>query len=76
MCTAISYKNGGHYFGRTLDIEKSYGECVVVTPRNFMFDYRTKGKQKADFAMVGMAAVVNGCPVTGPPPPALCGQLL
>jgi len=63
MCTAISYKNGGHYFGRTLDIEKSYGECVVVTPRNHVFNYRTKGAQKAGYAMIGMAVVIDDCPL-------------
>ena len=63
MCTAISYKNGGHYFGRTLDIEKSYGECVVVTPRNHVFHYRTKGVQKAGYAMIGMAVVIDDCPL-------------
>ena len=34
MCTAVSLHMGGHYFGRTLDHTKSYGESVVILPRN------------------------------------------
>ena len=40
MCTAISYKNGDAYFGRNLDLERGYGENVVITPRRFAFTMR------------------------------------
>ena len=40
MCTSITYKTQDAYFGRTLDIECSYGEEVIVTPRNFALDFR------------------------------------
>ena len=40
MCTAVTYKTKNHYFGRNLDLEVSYGESVVVTPRNFPFHFR------------------------------------
>lgn len=45
MCTAITYKTKDVYFGRTLDIECSYGEEVIVTPRHFAFDFRHTGEQ-------------------------------
>ena len=31
ICTAISYQNGDTYFGRNLDLERGYGEKVVIT---------------------------------------------
>ena len=40
MCTAISYRTKDHYFGRNLDVEKDYGEHVVITPRNFPLKFR------------------------------------
>ena len=40
MCTAISCKMNDHYFGRNLDLEYSYEESVVVTPRHFPFEFR------------------------------------
>lgn len=39
MCTAISFSdaNGNFYFGRNLDWGSSWGERVLVTPRNFVY---------------------------------------
>lgn len=63
MCTAISYKTTQHYFGRNLDLERGYGEQVVITPRNVSFLFRFTGPQKHHYAMIGMAAVVNDYPL-------------
>ncbi len=63
MCTAISYKTEKHYFGRNLDLERGYGERVVVTPRNFCFDFRHVKPFAHHHAMIGMAAVVEGYPL-------------
>ena len=59
MCTAISYRSGGLYFGRTLDYYISYGEQVVLTPRNFAFDFCAS----PHYAIQGMAAVREGYPL-------------
>ena len=32
MCTAIDYTAGDHYFGRNLDLDRSCGETVTITP--------------------------------------------
>ena len=40
MCTCITYKNGDFYFGRNMDLEYSFGECVVITPRAFPFQFK------------------------------------
>ena len=63
MCTAITYKTKDAYFGRTLDIECSYGEEVIVTPRNFALDFRHTGAPKGQYAMVGMGTVRDGYPL-------------
>ena len=60
MCTAVSYQN---YFGRNLDIEKSYGERVVITPRNYKFSMRTMPTLESHYAMIGMAAVKGDYPL-------------
>ena len=39
MCTCIAYENGDFYFGRNLDLDCSFGEKVVVTPRNFSLHF-------------------------------------
>ena len=63
MCTAISYKNGSHYFGRNLDLYYSYNEAVTVTPRNYPLIFRKMPSVHRHFAMIGMATVVGGYPL-------------
>lgn len=63
MCTAITYKTGDAYFGRTLDLEYSYNETVTVAPRNFRFDFRRKGSVESHYAIIGMATVADGYPL-------------
>ena len=63
MCTAVSYLTNHHYFGRNLDLERGYGEGVVITPRNFPFSFRHVPALPSHYAMIGMAAVVNDYPL-------------
>ena len=35
MCTAATYKTKDFYMGRTLDYERSYGDRILITPRNY-----------------------------------------
>lgn len=60
MCTAVSL---GSYFGRNLDLERSYGECVIITPRNYCFNMRTLPKKERHYAMIGMGVAVKGYPL-------------
>ena len=63
MCTAISYRADGCFFGRNLDLERGYGEQVVITPRNFVFEMRCSEKLQKHYALIGMAAVINNYPL-------------
>lgn len=56
MCTCITYKNGDFYFGRNMDLEYSFGEAVVITPRHFSLHFRHTAYLPSHYAMVGMAA--------------------
>ena len=58
MCTAVWFQN--RYFGRNLDYDRSFGEQVVITPRNFVFP---KGEQKLLYGIMGMAHVSEGVPL-------------
>lgn len=40
MCTSILYTAGDCYFGWNLDLEVSFGQKVVITPRNYRFNFR------------------------------------
>lgn len=63
MCTAITYKTEDFYFGRTLDYECSFGENIVITPRNYIFDFERLGVMQKHYAIIGMAHVANGYPL-------------
>lgn len=63
MCTAATYKTKDFYFGRTLDYEFSYGDQVVVMPRNFPLHYLEQEAMTQHYAIIGMACVMDGCPL-------------
>ncbi len=63
MCTASSLKTKDTYFGRTLDYESSYGEKVVITPRNYPFHFRHSALNNNHYAIIGMAHVADEYPM-------------
>ncbi len=63
MCTAITMKTKDHYFGRTLDIDCSYGEEVCIMPREFPLCFREVENISKHYAIIGMATVVQGTPL-------------
>ena len=63
MCTAATYKTKDFYFGRTLDYEFSYGEEVVITPRNYVFNFKKEEKIDNHYAIIGMAHVIDNYPL-------------
>lgn len=63
MCTSIIYTAGDSYFGRNLDLEISFGQEVVVTPRNYPFKFRKGPSLDQHYAITGMALVEDGYPL-------------
>lgn len=59
MCTAI-FDDG--LFGRTLDLEYSYSESVVITPRKYKFKYLYEN-DNGENSIIGVAHVQNGVPL-------------
>lgn len=63
MCTATTYHTKNHYFGRNLDYDFSYGEQVVIIPRNFPFNFRETTAQPTHHAIIGIAYVADNYPL-------------
>lgn len=63
MCTAAAYKTNDFYFGRTLDYESSYGEEIVIMPRNFRLDFLNAGICEKHYAVIGTAHIAGGYPL-------------
>lgn len=60
MCTALAL---GHLFGRTLDLECSYEEQVVIVPRRFPLHFRMQSSLTDHHAIIGMAHVEQNVPL-------------
>lgn len=63
MCTSLSFLTKNHYFGRTLDLEYSNNESVVITAREYPFVFRHQKTIDKHFAIIGMATVSKGFPL-------------
>lgn len=63
MCTSIVFSPKDHYFGRNLDLEISFCQEVVITPRNYNFKYRGMPDMKQHYALIGIALVADEYPL-------------
>ena len=62
MCTSIAFSNPALY-GRNLDLETSFGEQVVITPREYPFHFHHRPVMEHHFALIGMATVAANTPL-------------
>ena len=60
MCTAIS---SGGYCGRNLDIDKSYTQELIVTPRKKPISFKEAVTTASHYAIVGIGVVHSGYPL-------------
>lgn len=63
MCTSLTLKTEDVYFGRNLDLEYRFNENVVITPRNYKIKLKNKDVLNIDYAIIGMATVVDDYPL-------------
>lgn len=63
MCTAINFKTIDNYFGRTLDLEYSYNEQVIITPRNYCMKFKYAQQIRNSFAIIGIGIIQNNYPL-------------
>lgn len=63
MCTALSWKGKEHLFGRTLDLNRSCGEEILLIPQGFPLCFRHKETVLHHYAMVGMGIRRDGFPL-------------
>lgn len=63
MCTAMALDRGGRFFGRTLDLEYHYNESIAIAPSDYLFRSPSGCLVQGDYAMIGVATVVDGYPL-------------
>ena len=60
MCTFIKH---GRIVGRNLDVYKTYGEQIVITPRKYCISLRREDNIPDHYAIIGMGTVSRGYPL-------------
>lgn len=60
MCTAISFRD---FAGRNLDVDKSHEEEIIITPKNFAFNFKRNATIDSHYAIIGMGFVSDGYPL-------------
>ncbi len=63
MCTAVSAFEGYYLFGRTLDWMESFGEKIIITPRNCPLKFREGGEMSKHYAVIGMGIEKSNYPL-------------
>ena len=63
MCTAITLNADNFYFGRNLDVERSYDAKIGVIPRRYPFSFCNKVCSDSHYAIIGVCMVVNNYPL-------------
>ena len=63
MYTAIKFNGKKHLFGRTLDVESSYGEKIIITKRGFDFKFPPADATTSQYAMLGVGCVAENYPL-------------
>ena len=62
MCTSIAIKTQDFYFGRNMDLDYEFGNGIVITPRNYPFEFKKAGSLRRHYALIGMAEIYEGYP--------------
>lgn len=63
MCTFITMNSEDFFIGRNMDIEYSFGEKIVITPRDYDWKWRKLKPNKESYAIIGMATIVDEYPL-------------
>lgn len=63
MCTSIAMRNESLLFGRNMDIDYSFDERVILTPRGFPLSFKTTEPLERHCAFLGMGTTADNFPL-------------
>jgi len=63
MCTSIAMRNESLLFGRNMDIDYSFDERVILTPRGFPLSFKTTEPLERHYAFLGMGTTADNFPL-------------
>lgn len=63
MCTCINVIANNTYFGRNLDLEYSFNEMVIITPRNYELNFKKEKTLNTHYALLGIGTIIDNYPL-------------
>lgn len=63
MCTAISLMSNNTYFGRNMDLDYSFGERVIIIPRNMELNFKKCQLITTHYAILGIGTIIDDYPL-------------
>lgn len=63
MCTCINFIGNKNYFGRNLDLEYSFNEKVIITPRKYKLNFKKEKDLENHYSMIGIGTVIDNYPL-------------
>lgn len=63
MCTCINIIANNTYFGRNLDLEYSFNEMIIITPRNYEIKFKKEKTLKTHYALLGIGTIIDNYPL-------------
>lgn len=64
MCTGLTITTpAGFFFGRNMDIDRPFGERVIIVPRRYACGFLHEPRREAGYALIGMGSVVDNLPL-------------
>ena len=64
MCTCINvFKNNSSFFGRNMDLDYSFNEKIIITPKNYLIKFKKEKSIKTHFAFIGIGTIIDNYPL-------------
>ncbi len=63
MCTSLTFRSEDFYCARNMDIEYSFGEKIIITPRKYVLNFKKEKTLMDHYAMIGIGAGQSAYPL-------------
>ena len=63
MCSCINILGDNGFFGRNMDLDHSFNEKVIITPRNYIIKFKKEKQIENHYAFIGIGTIINDYPL-------------
>lgn len=64
MCTCVNIlKNEKNFFCRNMDLDYSFNEKIIITPKNYIIKFKKEKSIKSHYAFIGVGTIIDNYPL-------------